>query len=460
MGAVFAVGHCVDVTLHQLEGITNGALRGGDDPLDEGRASPAAVHHRLLVHQSGIPLVVERPAVKFQHTGGDTCLRGLGAERFLSGGQSDGAPLLGSLNAAALCASDLASAGCDHVNDFFQSSLIVASKLPLIDAEGEVAVKGRRPFEADLCGVEVDHQPLRVSPCGEGRFQGCGLAALGTAPVVHEEDALLHDPQERGGKAGCKDEPELLAAAVRVHVFHPFLKGSVLAVGRGHCLLGRVDVQRDAVSVSGHKPVAGLPSEGGGAVLFGDDVDVLGLKTSEEADHLLRVLAGNRAAEVCKGGDAAALEDHRPGVDGTLPDAVSLKGYLYFFFPGFDALETLGQDDRGAAAEDRLGLLFVDPADSLVRVNPALRLSETDRCAADRFGDVLFFVVHRFCGFQGIPDQLGSLFPAMLDVKVRRVFFAESLAAPLVDLSLVASIPEAGADLVDEGVAAAVRLVV
>ena len=46
----------------------------------------------------------------------------------------------------------------------------------------------------------------------------------------------------------------------------------------------------------------------------------------------------------------------------------------------------------------------------------------------------------------------------MLDVKVGRVFFAESLAAPLVDLALVASIPEAGADLVDEGVAAAVRL--
>ena len=69
------------------------------------------------------------------------------------------------------------------------------------------------------------------------------------------------------------------------------------------------------------------------------------------------------------------------------------EGYLYFFFPGFDALETLGQDDRGAAAEDRLELLFVNPADSLVRVNPALRLSEADRCAADRFGDVLFFVL-------------------------------------------------------------------
>ena len=247
---------------------------------------------------------------------------------------------------------------------------------------------------------------------------------------------------------------------MRGHVFHPFLKGSVLAVGRGHRLLRWVNVQRDSVCVSGHKPVAGLPSEGGGAVLFGDDVDVLGLKTSEEADHLLRVLAGDRAAEIREGGDAAALEDHRPGVDGTLPEAVSLKGYLYFFFPGFDALETLGQDDRGAATEDRLELLFVDPADSLVRVNPALRLSETDRCAADCFGDVLFFVVHRFCGFQGIPDQLGSLFPAMLDVKVGRVFFTESLAAPLVDLSLVASIPEAGADLVDEGVAAAVRLVV
>lgn len=97
------------------------------------------------------------------------------------------------------------------------------------------------------------------------------------------------------------------------------------------------------------------------------------------------------------------------------------------FFPGFDALETLGQDDRGAAAEDRLELLFVDPADSLVRVNPALRLSEADRCAADCFGDVLFFIVHRFCGFQGIPDQLGSLFPAMLDVKVGRVFSPRAL---------------------------------
>ena len=127
VGAVFAVGHCVDVTLHQLEGITNGALRGGDDSLDEGRASPAAVHHGLLVHQSGIPLVVERPAVKFQHTGGDACLRGLGAEWFLAGGQSDGAPLLGGLNAAALCASDLAGAGCDHVNDFFQHGLIGSS---------------------------------------------------------------------------------------------------------------------------------------------------------------------------------------------------------------------------------------------------------------------------------------------------------------------------------------------
>ena len=136
VGAVFAVGHCVDVTLHQLEGITNGALRGGDDPLDEGRASPAAVHHGLLVHQSGIPLVVERPTVEFQHTGGHTCLRGLGAERFLAGGQSNGAPLLGGLNAAALCASDLAGSGCDHVDDLFQPSLIVASKLPLVDAEG------------------------------------------------------------------------------------------------------------------------------------------------------------------------------------------------------------------------------------------------------------------------------------------------------------------------------------
>ena len=48
----------------------------------------------------------------------------------------------------------------------------------------------------------------------------------------------------------------------------------------------------------------------------------------------------------------------------------------------------------------------------------------------------------------------------MLDVKVGGVFFAEGLAAPLVDLALVASVPEAGADLVDEGVAAAVRLVV
>ena len=48
----------------------------------------------------------------------------------------------------------------------------------------------------------------------------------------------------------------------------------------------------------------------------------------------------------------------------------------------------------------------------------------------------------------------------MLDVKVGGVFFAECLAAPLVDLALVSSIPEAGADLVDEGVAAAVRLVV
>ena len=48
----------------------------------------------------------------------------------------------------------------------------------------------------------------------------------------------------------------------------------------------------------------------------------------------------------------------------------------------------------------------------------------------------------------------------MLYVQVGGVLFAKSLAAPLVDLALVASIPEAGADLVDESVAAAVRLVV
>ena len=116
------------------------------------------------------------------------------------------------------------------------------------------------------------------------------------------------------------------------------------------------------------------------------------------------VFAGYGAALVRQGGDAAALEDHRPGVDGALPEAVSLEGHLYFFLPGFDALEAFGQDDRGAAAENRLELFFVDPDDALVRINPALRLPEADRCAADRFGDVLFFVVHRLCVFQGIPD--------------------------------------------------------
>lgn len=316
----------------------------------------------------------------------------------------------------------LAGAGCDHVDDLLQGILIVSGQLPFINAQREIAVKGGGSFEADLGGVEVHHQALRVTPCGECCFQGGGLTALGAAPVVNKEYSLLHDPQERGGEAGRKDEPELVPCSVRLHVFDPLLHASALAVCRRHAFLRWVDVEADALVMSWDEPLSRLPPEGGGSICLGDDVDVLGLQGSEEPHHLLGVLRGNGAAEVCECCYGSAGEDRGAGVGCGDPLAVPLEGDLHLLIAGFDGLQALRQDDGGSAYAGGRVLLLIDHADALVRINPSLRLSEVDGCAGDCLRDLFFVQVDGLCSTQGLPDHLGRFFLSVLQVNIGRVF--------------------------------------
>ena len=460
MGAVLSLAGLPDIPLHILVTFHDLPLIHLEDVLNEGGACPPAVHSGLLVHEGGVLFVVERPPVNLQDAGADAGLGGLCAERFLSRGQGHGSPLVDSLDAAALGSPDLAGAAGDHVDDFLQRPLVIPGQLPFVDAQREVAVKCRRPLQAHLGGVKVDHEPLWVSPGGESCFQGCGLAALGAAPVVNKKYSLLHDPQERGGEAGGKDEAELLTAPVGGHVFDPPLHGAVLAVRCGHASLGWVNIQGDPLIVAGDKPPPWLPAEGGGGVVFGDDVDVLRLQSAQELYHVLRVLAGDGAAQVRQGGDAPAGENHRPGINGPLPLSVSLEGNLHLFVSGLQAFQALGQEDGCAADIGGCMGLWVDPADALIRKDPALRRPQAEGCAGDGFLTHLCLQVDCLCPFQGLPDQLGCFLFAVGQVNVGRVFFAETLAAPDVNLPGESGVCQGVCELPVEGVASAIRLFV
>ena len=130
------------------------------------------------MHQSGILFVVERSAIYLKHTGRNTCLRCVRTKRFLAGGQGHGAPLVSSLQATALCSTNLAGAGCDHVDGLLQALLVASSKLPFVNAEGQITEEGGCALQTHLCGIEVNHQPVRIAPGRESCFQGGSLTAL------------------------------------------------------------------------------------------------------------------------------------------------------------------------------------------------------------------------------------------------------------------------------------------
>ncbi len=147
-------------------------------------------------------------------------------------------------------------------------------------------------------------------------------------------------------------------------MFHPPLHGAVLAVGRRHASLGWVDVQGQAVIVAGEEPLSRLPAEGGRGVILGDQVNVLGLQRPQEADHPLGVLRGDGASQIGQGGDGPAGKDGGAGVDGGLPLAVPLESHLDFLVAGFQALESLGEDDGCPADAHRGVCLLVYGADA------------------------------------------------------------------------------------------------
>ena len=214
------------------------------------------------MHEGGVCFIVEGCPVNLQHTGADAGLCGVGHDWFFSGGQGHGPPLVGGLQTAALASPEFAGAAADHVDCPGQLSGLCPGHLPFVDAERQVAVKCRRPLQADLGGVEADHEPLRVSPGGEGGLEGGGLSAFGAAPVVHEEYPLFHDPQQGRGKPSRQNKAEFHPTAVGGHMLHPPLHGAVFAVGRRHAPLGWVYVQGQAIIVAGQEPLPRLPTEG------------------------------------------------------------------------------------------------------------------------------------------------------------------------------------------------------
>ena len=103
---------------------------------------------------------------------------------------------------------------------------------------------------------------------------------------------------------------------------------------------------------------------------------------------------------------------------------------------------------------------MVDDADSLVRVDEALRLPQSDRRSGYGLRDYIFIKADSFCPIQRLTDQPCAVVPSVFDVNVRWVFFAQRLAVPAVNLPGKSSIVKAAEQLVREGLAPGVRLLV
>ena len=109
MASGFSVCDLADVFQHLFVFICDLPFIQSYQTVDECRACPSAVHSCFLMHSAGVFFVVKWPAVNLQHTCTDTGLRCLCAHWLFSGGQCDGSPLVGCLQAAALASSDLSS---------------------------------------------------------------------------------------------------------------------------------------------------------------------------------------------------------------------------------------------------------------------------------------------------------------------------------------------------------------
>ena len=90
--------------------------------------------------------------------------------------------------------------------------------------------------------------------------------------------------------------------------------------------------------MSGKEAAFSLPAEGGRTVCLLYDVYVLRLQCGQEAHHLLGVLAGYGASQICKGCYVPGSKNRRTRVYSAAPLAVPFKGNLYFFLAGFHAL--------------------------------------------------------------------------------------------------------------------------
>ena len=268
-------------------------FRDGNHPVNEPGSCVPEVLRRLLVHEGRALFILERTAVDLQDAGGHARLGGLCRDRLLAGGDRHRPPCVSRLEPAALGSPDLPHSGGNHVDDGFQLLLVVHAipgDLPLVYPKGKVTIERRRPFQADLRGVERHHEALRIPPGGQGSLEACSLPAFGVSPVINEEDPLADYPEKRGGEGCRQNEPELVPLPVRLHRLDPPFHAPGLHVRRRHCFLRRVDVQDDPVLPPGDEPLPLLPSEGRSRV-HDRDIHVGGFQGIQVFHYVLGVLA-------------------------------------------------------------------------------------------------------------------------------------------------------------------------
>ena len=360
------------------------------------------------------------------------------------------------LQPSGLGASRAAGTACEHVDDLFELLLLRSRELSLIDSERKITEEARHAFKGDLRRVEIDHQALRISPRGEGCLECRRLAAFGSSPVVHEEDALAEYAEQWSAERRREDKAEFIPRTMRAHLLDPCVKRAVLTVRRRPAMQGRVYIKHEAAVVPREEAVARLPSEGGGAFPHVKDVDILGLQRLKEAHERLCVLRGDGAPEVCERRDAPRLEDHRARERGRLPFVVTLEGDLDLLLSGLNGFETLCEDDRRPADEARLRRLLVNRRYAHIAVYEALRLPELDRSACDRLRDRFRIDIHRLRRFKLLLDHIGRRV-SVLQKQIRRVLDAVGATAPRQHLACEFALFELVDHLKAEGLASSVR---
>ena len=116
------------------------------------------------MHQARALLVVERGADHLDHAGADAGLTGGLADGLLARRDNHRAPVVQLLNPSVLASAPAPGAVGEHIDDPFQSFLLLPGELPLVDSERKVAEKAGQSLEKNLRPVEGHGQTLRVAP--------------------------------------------------------------------------------------------------------------------------------------------------------------------------------------------------------------------------------------------------------------------------------------------------------